>query len=231
MIYGKIVRCAVLILLASLLPACALAAKYPRPVDIPDSQVLKVSADQCSDGIADEDSGDTEYGERALLERQADAERKHNFRLARRLLASRRGLVRRCQASFDSLTSACYTYQFSIQCGTIVYDFYAAQDASNEDTMHRIVLDLMGTGARHGSVGIVEANYQKAWTTLRKTYPLIKDKDASFFPISQRMVNYRAVEASLRAAKKVVDSLPKSARGDFAAGIEHIVWNLDEATE
>lgn len=225
MIYGKIVRCALLILFASLLPACAFAAKYPRP---PGSPVLKMTADQCSDGTADEDSSDTEYGERALLYHQADLLRKRNIRLEWHLSPRRRALARRCQAAFDNLMKACFAYHFAVQDGTMVYDFYAAQEPDNEFAMERLIRDLGRSGQPDRLSRLrAQRDFRKARTHLQKTYALIPGATDSFAPLSERLSDYANVKAALRRAKKVLDSLPDGAKPEFAHEIEQITYNLD----
>lgn len=214
-----------------LLSASAGVCEDSRPLDIPDSRVLKLTLNQYIAAYENKHNGDINEPEtRALCYYWADLRRKENFRLARRLPADRRRLVYRCQSAFDSLSDACFDYHFSIEDGTMVYDFYAAQEPDSELTMRQLVDDLRKPGAASRAERLkAESDYRRARKNLRKTRPLIHVADASFFSVSERLAYYRKVESRLVAAKAILDILPGNARVDFAYGIQDIARVLDTA--
>src|SRR5579863_7564903 len=72
--------------------------KNPGPLDIPNSQVLKMSIDQYIGAYEKKHNGNINEPEtRALCYYYAALSRDRNFRLARRLSPNKRKLVTRCQ--------------------------------------------------------------------------------------------------------------------------------------
>jgi hypothetical protein len=202
--------------------------KNPGPLDIPDSQVLKMSIDQYLDAYTKKHSGNvTELDTRTLCYYYAGLKRKQNLGRAQRLPQSQRNLVARCETAFGDLSQACEEYQYSAGSGTIIYDYYAMLDVENEAALGRVIDNLQNPAkAKRGNAA---RSYLDARRNLQKCAEWLSDKDTNWTPSkSEGQANYRSAKTALRKAKTVLDALPDSAKGTFAAQLKEITGTLND---
>lgn len=202
--------------------------KNPGPLDIPDSQVLKMSIDQYIGAYEKKHNGNiTELETRTLCYYYAGLKRNLNIRRALRLSNSRSRSVELCDNLLGSLSEDCEKYQMSAGQGTIILDYYAMLDAENEVAIGRLLDDLQNRKSM--AHGTARHDYLEASKNLLNSAQWLKDNDVSWTP--SRSIGrkyYEEATADLRKSKTLLNTLPKPAKEDFARQLKVITSTLND---